>query len=93
MAMVRVKDDMIEHIWKSRCDCGDAVKECRLPPTYYDDNGTPVCGECGEEFAYSHTEIKPVTITIHVRGGVAYPPERLPKHVKVRIIDHDNEGR
>jgi len=38
-------------------------------------------------------EIRPVTITVHVRGGVAYPPNRLPKHVRLNIIDHDNEGR
>jgi len=29
-------------------------------------------------------------ITIHVRGGVAYPPARVPAGVEVRIIDYDN---
>jgi len=87
---VKIADNQIEHIWESYCDCGDAVSECRVSPTYYEANGTPSCGECGGEFMYSHTEIKPVTITVHVRGGVAYPPNRLPKHVNLGIVDHDN---
>lgn len=32
-------------------------------------------------------------IEIHVRGGVAYPPEHVPGGIRVEIIDHDNEGR
>lgn len=29
-------------------------------------------------------------VEIHVRGGVAYPPEDLPPGIRVLIVDHDN---
>jgi hypothetical protein len=32
------------------------------------------------------------SVTIHVRGGVAYVG-RKPKGITVNIIDHDNEAR
>lgn len=32
---------------------------------------------------------KRTVIRIHVRGGVAYPPDRCPPGVSVKIIDHD----
>jgi hypothetical protein len=87
---VKIDDNQIGHVWCADCPCVDKVEECRVPPTYFQESGEPSCGECGVPFWYSHTEIKPVTITVHVRGGVAYPPRRLPKHVNLRIVDHDN---
>ena len=32
-------------------------------------------------------------IEIHVRGGLAYPPEHVPNGIRVEIIDHDEERR
>ena len=32
-------------------------------------------------------------IEIHVLGGVAHPPDKLPPGIELEIIDHDNERR
>jgi hypothetical protein len=52
----QIPDDKVVVIWKKNCDCAgpDSVS---LPPGWPADNGTPLCGCCGDEMAYSHTEI------------------------------------
>ena len=50
----RIPDNMVVSIWKCRNHDKDVV---RLPPTYYEENGTPICGKCGDDMEYSHTEM------------------------------------
>jgi len=58
----KIPDNMVSSIWK--CGCTGKDDSVRLPPNFYGENGTPVCGECGDDMEYSHTEImsaKPFT--------------------------------
>ena len=52
--------------------------------------GIPICPECGEDYYYHHTVIKEHVVTVHVRGGVAYAPEKSFNGVKVKVRDHDD---
>lgn len=46
------------------------------------------------ELVKAHLITEPDTlIEIHVRGGIAYPPEHVPNGIRVEIIDHDEERR
>lgn len=52
-----ISDDKVRHIWKCEnedCDVGDPSTE--IEPSYYTNNGTPVC-DCGEDMVYIRTEI------------------------------------
>lgn len=60
-------------------------------PDFFSEKGTPT-DEDGEDMQYKYTQIKRTTIVVHVRGGVAYPPNRLPRHINLKIIDHDNNS-
>jgi hypothetical protein len=67
----RIADSRVRHVWKATCACatkggtmvGGEVSvppaTVRVPPTFYEESGTPICEECGEDLAYSHTEILP----------------------------------
>lgn len=87
---VKIEDAYLRHVWSPP---EDAVmgRPVVVGPSFYEENGTPTSDE--GDYTYSHTEIERTTVTVHVRGGVAYPPDKLPPHVKLRIMDHDNEGR
>lgn len=54
----KIQDDQIQHVWEKADD--DDCEECPgtvvVPPGWYEDNGTPIC-DCGQDMAYSHTEI------------------------------------
>ena len=89
-----IDDADVEHVWEPDQNQvhelhKDDRKPVRVGPYFYADSGTPIDAN-GEDMWYSHTEIKIATIDIHVRGGVAYPPENCPSWIKVNIIDHDN---
>ena len=50
----KVEDKKVRHIWKCQeCDKPITVK---LSPTFYEENGTPIC-DCGEDMSYIKTEI------------------------------------
>jgi hypothetical protein len=67
----RLADQRVRHVWKATCDCatkggtmvGGEVSvppaTVRVPPTFYEASGIPICQECGEDLCYSHTEILP----------------------------------
>ena len=54
----KVPDACVQHVWKRRADddCGEEPEDAVVPPTWYEENGTPMCS-CGEDMVYSHTEI------------------------------------
>ena len=48
----KVSDTNVLMVWKCTSD------DCALkgvPPTFYEEAGTPVCEECGGDMSYSHT--------------------------------------
>lgn len=87
----RVPDHHIRHIWKLATTCLDecADRTVEVDPDWYANNGTPICGECGTDMVYSHTEIRNKNVVVHVRGGVAYPPGKRTHGVRVRVVDRD----
>jgi transcription elongation factor Elf1 len=48
-----IDDSKVVNVWV----CPDCNAEASVNPDYYQDNGTPVCGECDLDMDYSHTEI------------------------------------
>ena len=48
-----IEDHKVFMFWK--CEDCDYVTE--VLPTFYQDNGTPVCVECDRDMFYSHTEV------------------------------------
>ena len=52
MVWKKIEDRHIRHTWR----CPECKFEVMLPPTFYTDNGTPIC-DCGEDMEYSHSEI------------------------------------
>lgn len=37
-------------------ECPDCGGESLVYPDWYEDNGTPVCTDCGVDMTYNHTE-------------------------------------
>ena len=56
----KIEDAKVRHIWKCKSDgdgCDKSVdNESVVDPTFYEDNGTPVC-MCGDDMRYIRTEI------------------------------------
>ena len=57
----KIADNKVRMIWACEvmaCDAKDTHgQECEIEPTFYQDNGIPVC-ECGCDMVYLRTEIK-----------------------------------
>ena len=49
-----IKDDCIFHVWK----CNECATKIEVTPDFYEENGTPVCVDCGNDMAYFRTEIE-----------------------------------
>ena len=56
---VVIPDDEIFNVWVKQPDdeCGQGPDSVEIPPTFYEESGTPVCW-CGMDMVYSHTIIK-----------------------------------
>lgn len=50
---VTVYDSFVRHIWQD--SGGD---EHAVSPDFYEENGTPVCPESGDDMTYLRTEVK-----------------------------------
>jgi len=48
-----IPDNKVFHIWKD-----SEGKEHAVPPTFYEESGTPVCPESGDDMEYVRTEIE-----------------------------------
>lgn len=86
---VRVPGEDVEIVWK--VDPGSPAKD-RSNVVLNPGDESALLDDGGWNLLYSHTRVKQRTVTIHVRGGVAYEPARYPSHVRVNIVDHDNEN-
>jgi hypothetical protein len=58
-----VNDNRISHVWAchqpgctSRHEANGKVTE--VPPTFYEEAGTPICEDCGEDLTYLRTRIE-----------------------------------
>ena len=49
----KVDNDDTRQLWT----CPDCTDEIYIYPDWYQDNGTPVCNDCGCDMIYSYTEI------------------------------------
>lgn len=54
----KIPDARVQHVWKKAedDDCGEGPETVAVSPSWYEENGTPICF-CGEDMVYSHTEI------------------------------------
>ena len=90
--MKRISDSSIRLVFTPSPECrrNHGAVTHRMPPSDLIEIDCPCCLECGERYDYSYAEIKERSVTIHVRGGVAYAPEKSFNGVKVKVRDHDN---
>ena len=59
-----ISDNNVRSIWKctdEECDC--PKETIQLSPTFYQDNGTPICDN-GNDMAYIRTEVSINDLTI-----------------------------
>jgi hypothetical protein len=55
----KVEDKDILHVWMCADeDCSRNGVKIIVTPTFYQDSGTPICGNCGEDCIYQHTEVR-----------------------------------
>jgi len=50
-----VRDEQVLTVWTSKCGCD--VDDVVWTPDCYEDMGTPICPECGDDMTYSHTDV------------------------------------
>lgn len=53
MTWVTISDTAVRHVWKD-----SSGEEHVVPPTYYEESGTPVDAETGDDMIYVRTEVK-----------------------------------
>jgi hypothetical protein len=57
MPWVEIKDEQVRMYWKcEEEECPEGNMEAVVDPSYYHENGTPMCG-CDAEMYYQRTEI------------------------------------
>ena len=49
-----VKDVDIQCVW----ECSECQEKAVVAPDWYQENGTPMCPECGDDMDYIRTEIR-----------------------------------
>ena len=49
---IRVPDTEIRHVW-----VGDSDEDVHVSPNWYEENGTPIDPDTGDDMSYSHTEV------------------------------------
>lgn len=55
----KIADENVQHIWTcDSVDCPKYHEPVSVFPTFYAEAGEPVCGNCGQDMSYCHTEIK-----------------------------------
>jgi hypothetical protein len=49
----------VRHVWACQAtDCPHKGEDSTVGPGFYEENGTPVCGSCGDDMKYLRTEIR-----------------------------------
>lgn len=56
---VTISDSAVRHIWMPK-GSSDPDDEVAVSPDFYEQNGTPVDGEAGDDMVYIRTEVKHV---------------------------------
>lgn len=54
----KINDARVRHVWTQKCECKLEDPVCYIDPDFYENNGTPICEECGDDFKYVRTDIK-----------------------------------
>lgn len=49
---IKVSDTQIRHVW-----VGDSDENVYVSPDWYEENGTPIDPDTGDNMSYSHTEV------------------------------------
>lgn len=77
----KIPDTCVQSVWKKAedDDCGQGPETVTLPPTWYEENGTPIC-QCGQDMVYSHTAVR------------APADEVLEKIRDLLFLDVDSDG-
>lgn len=56
---VTIDGSNVRHVWACQdAGCGNKGKETTVEPGFYEQNGTPVCGDCGNDMEYLRTEMR-----------------------------------
>ena len=57
----KIPNKNVRLIWRhpkcSRKNCQYFKDVVDIPPTFFENNGTPICSECGDDYEYLRTEI------------------------------------
>jgi hypothetical protein len=82
---IPVSDTKVQSVWacKDKESCTQRNFKVFISPTFYTDAGTPMCGECGEDLTYSHTEVcVPAIVKLTVKDALAFTEglSQLPSH-------------
>lgn len=48
-----VKDAQTRHTW----ECEECHTQTKVHPTFYEESGTPICGDCGDDMSYLNTQV------------------------------------
>lgn len=52
-------DSSVRHVWACQDEtCQRCGKEVTVEPSFYQENGEPICGECGQDMRYLRTEVR-----------------------------------
>jgi len=58
---VTIDGAKVRHVWTCQTEkkyCPNGGNETFVGPGFYEENGTPVCSECGDDMMYLRTEIR-----------------------------------
>ena len=84
--MKKINDSDVVSVWT----CHDCLIDVEISPTFYEDNGTPMC-KCGRDMSYSETKVREPRVILFVEGGVVHDV-MADAPVTLRVIDYDVEG-
>ena len=52
-----ISDSKVRHVWAYEDAKGNHTREVTVDPTFYQDSGTPIDSETGDDLVYVRTEI------------------------------------
>lgn len=59
MEWKKVPDDSVKTVWTCpHEDCTRHGQEKTVGPAFFEDSGTPICDECGDDLKYLRTEVR-----------------------------------
>ena len=82
----KINNSDITSVWT----CHYCLIGVKVEPSFYEDNGTPIC-KCGRDMSYSETQVRTPRVILFVEGGVIHDV-MADASVTLRMIDYDVEG-